>query len=360
MKVPAGPVIAVCMTLVLLIGAELALGWLAPMPDPYAARRQLPGYVPSAHAPNQVYKIAIEADLPGVEPVHAERINEFTTNNLGFRGDTLERPKPAGEIRIFTVGRSTMECIALDDSRDPSRLLQQSLNGNSADARVRVYNAGKSGDRTYDHLAMVSQRIVHLQPDVVVVFTGLNDLMAGLFSVDYLHLQPAHIDRGQLLSFLAAESQLFRRLHSAARRFRRRSAREIQETIEFETNYAEKAELQRSFEAAANPPRIDLESYATNLRSILAASRAAGARVVFMTQATTWDSDVDPEAQAWHWMRLRLNGTYPEDVMDAALEQYNDVMRDLAQQQSVELADLATPLETDPAAGSNLPEKPDN
>jgi lysophospholipase L1-like esterase len=339
-----GPIVAATITAVLLVVTELALGWWAPMPDPYAALRRVPAYVPSAHMPNVDYRIVIEPGLPGVEPVHAHRINTFTTNGLGFRGDAIARPKPANEIRVFTVGGSTMECIALDDSGDLSRLLQDSLDAAHPEAAVRVYNTGKSGDRTYDHLAMVGQRLAHLDPDVVVVFAGINDLMAGLFQVDYLHLEPTTLTRRDALTLLAGESQLYRRARAAARRFRRRSAREIQETIEFETNYAEKAALQRSFGAADGPPRVDLESYATNLRSILAISRAAGARVVLMTQASTWNSAIDPAAKEWHWMRLRLNGTFAEDDMDAALERYNDVMRELAAEEGVELVDLGASL----------------
>ncbi len=341
MRVPAGPLVSLAICVVLVLGAEFTLAWVAPMPDPYAAQRQVAGFIPSAHQPDQLYRIVIEPDLPGVAPVHENRVNRFSTNNLGFRGDELARPKPADELRIFTVGGSTMECIVLDDSGDPSRLLQDTLDARFTARDVRVYNAGKSGDRSYDHLAMVSQRIAHLEPDVLIIFAGLNDLMAGLFGVDYLHLETRQLGRNDLLKLLAGESQLYRRLHGVARRFRRRSAREIQETIAFETNYAEKAALQNSFPPIETPPRVDLDSYATNLRSILAVGRAAGARVVFMTQATTWNSQVDPAASVWHWMRLRQDGIYREDLMDAALKSYNDVMRDLAATEQVELVDLA-------------------
>ena len=341
MRINAGPLMAIAICLVLVLGAEFALAWLAPMPDPYVAQRRVPGYVPSAHAPDQLYRIVIEPGLPGIEPVHPNRINEFSTNNLGLRGDDLVRPKPDDEWRIFTVGGSTMECIILDDSRDLSRVLQETLDDPDSGRRTRVYNAGKSGDRSYDHLAMTAHRLAHLEPDVIVVFAGTNDLFAGLFATDYLHLEPRQLTNRDLLKYLAGESQLYRRLYAAARRFRRRTAREIQETIEFETNTAQKAELQRSFAPIDRPPRVDLDAYATNLKSIIAVARAAGARTVLMTQATTWNSTIDPDAAAWHWMRLRQGGTYNERVMDAALESYNDVMRELAISENVELVDLA-------------------
>jgi hypothetical protein len=30
---------------------------------------------------------------------------------------------------------------------------------------VRVYGAGRSGDKSFDHVAMVAHRIAHLEPD---------------------------------------------------------------------------------------------------------------------------------------------------------------------------------------------------
>ena len=63
-----------------------------------------------------------------------------------------------------------------------------------------------------------------------------------------------------------------------------------------------------------------------------------------MTQASTWNSQIDPAAKDWHWMRLRQGGTYTEAAMDTALERYNDVMRSVAAAESVELVDLAAEL----------------
>jgi lysophospholipase L1-like esterase len=334
MKIPAGPIIAVVVTVVLVVLAELALGWLAPFPDPYLADKRIARYVPSAHVPNVEYRIQIEEGLPGFDPVHPGRVNVFTTNNYGFRGDELEIPKPADEVRVFVVGGSTTESLALDDSQDMSRVLQGLLQAGEverAGTRVwKVYNAGKSGDRSYDHLAMVSQRIVHLQPDVVVVFAGINDLLAGMFQVDYTHMQPMELTRDRTLRLLASESQLFRRAHAVARRFLRQSTTDVQQTIAFQTNYADKAALQRSYREVDDEPITNVAAYERNLHSIVAVARAAGAEVVLMTQASTWASDDDTDARYWHWMRLRRARTYAEAPMDSALEAYNDAMRRIA------------------------------
>jgi hypothetical protein len=61
-----------------------------------------------------------------------------------------------------------------------------------------------------------------------------------------------------------------------------------------------------------------------------------------MTQATTWNSKVDPEAEKWHWMGLAFDEqTYREDLLDDALESYNDVVRQVGAQDQVPVLDLA-------------------
>jgi len=98
--------------------------------------------------------------------------------------------------------------------------------------------------------------------------------------------------------------------------------------------------LQRQAPANPEPPRTDLPDYERNLRSIAAVARAAGARVILMTQASTW-AGPDARARQWSWMRLRRDGTYSEQQMDEALERYNDVMRSLAAEGQGQLLDLA-------------------
>jgi lysophospholipase L1-like esterase len=349
MRIPAGPVIAIVVTVVMLVAAELLLGWLAPFPDPYLAEKRIARYVPSAHRPDLELAIEIEDGLPGVDPVHPGRVNLFHTNGYGFRGDALAMPKPADEVRVFVVGGSTTENIALDDTQDMSRLMQERLQDveheRGGDRTWKVYNAGKSGDRSYDHLAMVSQRIAHLEPDVIVVFAGINDLMAGLFGVDYTHMSPMVLSRGRLLRLLASDSQLFRRGHAVARRFLRRSDEDVQQTIAFKTNYAEKAELQRGYAVVDETPPTDTLAYAQNLRSIAAVGKAAGARVVFMTQATSWGAPPEAEVVRWQWMRLRRGQTWSLDAMQGTMSRYNDAMREVAATSDAGLVDLPAHVE---------------
>ena len=65
------------------------------------------------------------------------------------------------------VGGSTTECLYLDDQDTWPEVLQQKL----APGRpgLDVVNAGHAGDSTREHIALLAQRIVPFEPDVVVL-----------------------------------------------------------------------------------------------------------------------------------------------------------------------------------------------
>jgi hypothetical protein len=65
--------------------------------------------------------------------------------------------------------------------------------------------------------------------------------------------------------------------------------------------------------------------------------------MVLMTQQTTWNSTIDPEARNWHWMLYR-DVRYREELMHGALESLNDAMRQLAAEFKIPLYDLARSL----------------
>ncbi|MDZ4803271.1 MAG: SGNH/GDSL hydrolase family protein [Candidatus Eisenbacteria bacterium] len=327
-----------------LLAAEFALRLALPIPDPYATTKEgrIAGFensfIRSQFAPDYTMTTLPEPGLPGVSGS-----KRFTVNNFGYRGPTLTVPKPKGELRIFLVGGSSTECLYLDDSESLDAVLQRELQTDS-DCTVRVHNAGKSGDASDDHVSMLVHRIVHLEPDLIIVFAGLNDLGRAIYNHDYLHLDAvSQPNRPSPLLLLASEFQVFRRMYYTFKRVAP-SEKEILEGVTQTTNYRKKVAVRQSYPITDGPPRVDHDPYEANLRTLAGAARANGARVVFLTQQTTWNSTVDPKAEDWHWLTL-LNGVrYREDELDRALEGYNDVMRRVATQLDVPLLDLSASL----------------
>jgi lysophospholipase L1-like esterase len=266
----------------------------------------------------------------------------FTANNLGFRGDSLAMPKPPGEFRIFMVGGSTTECLILDDPDAITHVVQERL-ARRGFPNVRVYGAGKAGDRSYDHVAMMVHRVVHLEPDLVIVFAGVNDLLAGINNVDYLHLRRndatgKHRRSIEAVAMLATELQLPRLMGAA---LKRRSYRNEAENITWESNVRRMVHLRSKLPIAKNPllPRPD--AYARNLATMVGVSKAHDFPLVFMTQATSWNSAIDDVVEQWHWMNAGRETRFTAEWMDMAMEVYNDAMRQVGTRHQVPIFDLA-------------------
>jgi lysophospholipase L1-like esterase len=352
----SGVALALTTSVAVLLTAEIALRIFSPVANPYERiellKPQINQYIRFEYPRGYAVVTEVEPGLPGLSGSH-----RFTTNQMGFRGDSLPDPKPPGEFRVFLVGGSTTECFYLDDEQDLARVLQRELAAMApAGSVVRVYNAGLSGAASDDHVATISQRIVHLEPDLVVVFCGINDLSRSIYHYDYRHYidyRPAY--RKPWFKRWPMKLQITRRLALLKQRVQP-DPRQLQEQRPLATNYAGLIGLERSAPVTDEAPRTDPRSYATNLRTIAGIAKANGFQLVFMTQQTTWNSSVDPDAKKYHWMRYRAPAperadhdaatgvTYREDRMDAAMERLNDTMRAVAARDSVPLFDLARSL----------------
>jgi lysophospholipase L1-like esterase len=335
-----GLTISVVSLLAGLVVAEALFRFLAPVPDPYfrVKAEQANGYIRMSIAPNLHLRTNVEDGLPGMKGP-----NRFTVNNVGMRGDSLVRPKPKGELRVFMIGGSTTECLYIDDSVAINRIVERRLNADLA-GRVKVYNAGISGAALDDHVSMLVHRVVHLEPDAVVVFAGMNDLTRSIHHADPLHFTPPDslIQRLRLtdyVRFAATEFQIPRRMYYLLKPIMRRSPTQILTEIPNNSAYGEQVRLAQSAPRADGPPRVDRDSYRNNLETLIGVARSHGIRLYLMTQQTTWNGH-DPAVMRWHWMNYHDGVTYPEDAMHAALESLNDVMRQVATEFGVPLYDL--------------------
>jgi len=101
-------------------------------------------------------------------------------NSRGFRGDEVLVPKPEGIFRIVCMGGSTTYSASVEDYHEsyPFRL-QQELH-NIGYARVEVVNAGVFSYTSSEGLINFETRILDLQPDLVIIYDGVNDVDARL------------------------------------------------------------------------------------------------------------------------------------------------------------------------------------
>jgi lysophospholipase L1-like esterase len=240
------------------------------------------------------------------------------------------------------VGGSTTECGALAESEGIHAILSAHLNEKAGlDKTIRVYNAGVPGHKSDDHISWMAHRIVHLRPDMVVVFAGINDLLAAIVNFDYLHINVPPQSRTLLARMVSTEFQIPRRLFYLYNRIANPSDQEVMERVGAITNYHEKIAVRKSSPQAAEPPRTDIAPFEANLVTMAGMARAHDFRLVLMTQQSTWASDVDPEASQWHWVRCREGKTYREEDMDAALGAYNNATRRVGADLNIPVFDFA-------------------
>ena len=108
-------------------------------------------------------------------------------NTKGFRGDNFPVKKIQDEFRIIAVGGSTM--FGGQNSSDQTTIpgiLQQMINYNNPDLKIRVINAGISGATSFTELELIKNKLIDYEPDLIIVYDGWNDLRSNYSSENVL------------------------------------------------------------------------------------------------------------------------------------------------------------------------------
>ena len=245
--------------------------------------------------------------------------HRVTFESHGYRGPEVAIHKPPGRFRVLcTGGSTTFDLLAGDDSSTWPARLERLLAADGVD----TVNAGFPGWTTVESLASLELRDVDTQPDVVVVFAGINDLQPAShdpFARDYsvghaeilrrvLGVDPIPLSLASRLLFIEWLHDKFHRPADATKR-----------------GYAP------AFEWDGGPRRATISAaavdvYRRNLRSTIAVARANGARVLIAAQhvmlAAGDESDRD-YVESW------APGLTAEGFA-ASLERYNAAARGLA------------------------------
>jgi len=97
-------------------------------------------------------------------------------NEHGFRGPEIAKEKPVNTFRIFLVGGSTMFGSGSDDSTQIFSVLQERFDEKDFGFDIEVINAGISGAWSKNEVAMVKNKLLDFNPDLIVVYDGVNDI----------------------------------------------------------------------------------------------------------------------------------------------------------------------------------------
>ena len=120
---------------------------------------------PIAHIPNQ-------------------KLDAININADGFRGPELREYVENETIRIFIVGGSTvLSSTSTNDSTTLTGFLQKNFD-DAGYENVEIINAGHGAAFSYSEFNLIKDKISKLNPDIVIVYNGWNDITRPLYSYE--------------------------------------------------------------------------------------------------------------------------------------------------------------------------------
>ena len=107
-------------------------------------------------------------------------VDKINYNSLGFRGPEFSEIKPPNTYRIFMIGGSTMigSGATSDETTKPGILQKIFDSDNSTTQKIEVINGAAFGHNSNTEYDLITQKLVNYQPDLIIIFDGLNDLKA--------------------------------------------------------------------------------------------------------------------------------------------------------------------------------------
>ncbi len=102
-------------------------------------------------------------------------------NSLGYRNREFPVKKPEGVFRIVVLGGSSTYTIKVKDNEETfTAQLEKILRDKYGYEDVEVINAGAGGYNSWESLINLEFRVLDIEPDLIVVYHGTNDVHARL------------------------------------------------------------------------------------------------------------------------------------------------------------------------------------
>lgn len=137
--------------------------------------RQLIKHGTAAAGVEQLYEYNEELGLR--IPVPNFESARISIDAHGFRNPPLETPKPAGRIRLAFLGASAVfgSDLPNDEATWPHKITEQ-LRAHYPQHSFDYINATAPGYTAKSNLKSLERRVAQHEPDIVVIYTGGNDL----------------------------------------------------------------------------------------------------------------------------------------------------------------------------------------
>jgi hypothetical protein len=113
-------------------------------------------------------------------------IDPMRHHAVDLHGELLALPKPHAERRVLFLGDSATEGAFVGPDQNFPRVFKTLLDARSPDNQLRAINAGVWGMTTIDEYHLLEDKLLPLEPDVVVL---------GLFMANDINMNLAHRER---------------------------------------------------------------------------------------------------------------------------------------------------------------------
>lgn len=254
-------------------------------------------------------------------------------NQLGYRGSEISQEKPRGVFRIVAIGDSNTFGLAGESCPYPVQL-ETILNAGGGAQKFQVINAGVEGYSSIYALRLLETRIKDLEPDVVMIYVGWNDLYS------YWPFRPNIPNPYQLTSSrtLSDEEQgVSARLrayldHLYLVQFLRR--------VIYKGMPRVLAYVQHDTEGPGRQPDPHMaDLYKYRLEMMIDQIKSMGAKPVLMTLPTVVSLNMSEKAFSFVHYPTWAKGNYKTFYF--VIQAYNDVIHEVANEQHVPLIDNA-------------------
>jgi lysophospholipase L1-like esterase len=244
------------------------------------------------------------------------------------------------DLTLAFLGGSTTECTYVDeDQRFPylaGRLIEQ-----QTQLKVNSYNAGRSGNNTLHCLNILLNKVVNLQPDIVILMENINDLAILMYEKTYWNTNPTRSPIQERLPTFKTVGQDLRQTFYLVRDLTfPYLTRELKKIFAF----AAKTKEDEFHGVRGQKITIDQDllarEFSLNLKSFISLCRARGITPVLMTQASRLTDHPDPLIQKLMGNLEAGQGiTYAE--FKGAFDRLNQAIREVGAKNQVLVIDLA-------------------
>ena len=267
--------------------------------------------------------------LPYTDNVFTKKYR-FAVDQDGFIVPSRKYDRP-DKVIVF-LGGSTTECMFVDEDHRFPYVVGKLLETETG-AKINAYNGGMSGNNTLNAIDILINKVIPLNPQVVVYMENINDLSTLLYEGTYWNRHTARspletLKKRQLVGKLLKEI-FIPNLNNAYRNLKKTLAHE--EEDEFAGARGKKLTV--------DEPRL-VREFAMNLQTLICICRAHAIVPVLMTQANRITENPDPVVAAYIGRDGRDTGiSYRQ--FKALYDAFNDTIREVGRQDKVMVIDLA-------------------